>query len=130
MKEEKVTVYKAVRVLPDGRRVSRFIENGEEWLRPRCVRLEYKRGRITRAPKGSAGVFCYASVGEAQERIGDTCKGFRGIVEVYEAFPRARLGVGSDPLDFPVCQAIKLGEKVAEYEHSWDYTFIHSQKNP
>jgi len=116
--------YKNVRRLPDGRRVSQFIDEQDYHYNM----LEYKPNGITKAPGNSHGVFCYDSLHHAKNLVnGNTFNGFTGIVEVHIAYPIGKPEVTCFDNTFP---AIKLGKTVGRYKvvkgYRRSYKGIHS----
>ena len=103
--------YKNVRRLADGRRVSQFIDpldyTGYEML-------EYKPNAVTKAPKGSNGVYCYNNLNIARDLVdGNTTRSFTGTVEIHIAHP---IGKRYTHTSFSTFPAIKLGRTVAKHE--------------
>lgn len=100
--------YKDVRRLKDGQRVSQFIEG--DW----CQRLNYRPNGITRAPKGSWGIYCYDDLYKAKKLVdGNTYEEFTGVVEVHIAHPIGEGELVCWGMTFP---AIRLGRTVAKFK--------------
>jgi len=82
-------LYKAVRVLDDGRKVSAYIDDLEQnahYTHPGHKMLEYSQFKETVSPKGSQGIFVYTNLDDSYE-TGNVCPSrtrFKGLVEIYE----------------------------------------------
>jgi len=102
--------YKNVRVLPDGRRVSQFVDDGDL----DCKMLEYKPCKVTKAPRNSHGVYCYSNLDIAKHYVnGNTNIKFTGVVEVRIAYP---IGKGRTTVFGTAFPAIRLGRTIARYK--------------
>ena len=112
--------YKAVRRLPDGRRVSQFMDGNDSWTdgpfrQGVSKQLDYRPNGTTHALACSEGIYCYHSVDEAIGRLsGNTSPAFTGVVEIHIAYPVGpRLDSGRG---FPRFEGIRLGETVARHK--------------
>jgi hypothetical protein len=120
-------MYKVVRVLTDGRRVSSFASSAleMEYGDTRHPHLEYHPGRFTTVKKGQTGIFLYDSLPSEYDTDGNVYSGKSGIgclwtkvVEIYEVSIPKNAKLVRHPFfnGVKLWNMIKLNKKVATYK--------------